>query len=184
MKTCLAGLLWFSMTSTATTALAQDMRNTSFTGPAGERVLRFEVVVDADVKRVWSAITTTAGLATWFSPQAVVEFRTGGAVTARDAASARIGDSGVARLDISAYRELEMITFHIDLDDTFSETIREQDDDLRAVVELMPKVGNRTTITLSLLGWGKGRIWDDAYAFFAKRMENACVRLMNTLSNR
>ena len=166
----------------AAVAYGQDVRNTSFTGPAGDRVLRFETTVGSGVQQVWAAFTTTAGLSSWFSPLAVMDFRVGGAITPRDPGAGRIGDTGVARLDILSYREMTTLTFHVRLDETFSETIREQDDELRQIVELMPLDNNRTALTLSISGWGKGRIWDDAYAFFSKRAETMCVRVVSALS--
>jgi len=181
MRIALAGLLWLGMTMAAARPSAQDVRNTSSVDTGGERVLRFEVTVDATVQRAWSAFSTTAGLSSWLSTEAIVDFKAGGAVTPRDRSRERIGDTGAARLDIVSYREPATITFHVRLDDTFSETIREQDDDLRQTVELAP-LGDKTAIAISMSGWGKGRIWDDAYAFFARRIESASVRLVSTLS--
>jgi uncharacterized protein YndB with AHSA1/START domain len=160
------------------------VRNTSTIDAAGERVLRFELVANAGGQQVWLAFTTTAGLSTWFSPQAIVDFKPGGAVISRDRSAERIGDTGIARLDIISYQEQRTIIFHVDLDETFSETIREQDDELREIVELMPLDTNRTALSVSVVGWGKGRIWDDAYAFFVKRIEAACVRLLDAVSTR
>lgn len=168
---------------TATSSVAQDVRNTSYTTRTGERVLRIESVVPASVDQVWSAFTTTEGMSSWFSREAVVELAFGGVVKLRTGASTSLGDTGAAGMDILNYLEPEVITYKVHLDERFSETIREQDDYLQEIVQLV-RVGEKSTkVVASMVGWGTSRIWDDAYAFFAKRNEAAYRRLTMVLSN-
>src|SRR5947207_3426084 len=51
--------------------------------PAPEKALIFEVTIPAVRAAVWQAFSTSEGLSTWLTPEAVVDLRTGGEWTAR-----------------------------------------------------------------------------------------------------
>jgi uncharacterized protein YndB with AHSA1/START domain len=152
-------------------------RDTSYVMGSGERVLRIETDVAAPVEEVWKAFATGEGLSRWLAADLAVDLKIGGAITPRDAAAGRLGTSGVAALDIVNYLERELITFRVHLDDRFSETIREDDDRLQEIVRLVPAGANGTRVVTSMVGWGTSRIWDDAYAFFRKRLQDSYGRL-------
>ncbi len=70
------------------------VRNTSFRGPSGERVLRHEVVVDASLEDVWKALTTSEGLESFMAPVVRVELRTGGRFDSNYRRGSQLGDPG------------------------------------------------------------------------------------------
>ncbi len=144
--------------------------------------MRTETIIPVSIDRVWNAFTTTTGLADWFSAGAVVDMQTAGSVRGTGKSGERLGDTGVTSMDIVNYIEHEIITFKINLDDRFSETIRDADDHLQEIVQFVPLADNRTKIVSSMVGWGTSRIWDDAYTFFAKRNETAYRRLSVALA--
>jgi hypothetical protein len=157
------------LTVLATSGLSAEVRDTSYVTASGERVLRIETDVAAPVEEVWKAFATAEGLSRWLAADLAVDLRVGGSVTPRNTASGRIGTTGVATLDL--------VTFRIHLDDRFSETIREDDDRLQEIVRLVPAGTNGTRVVTSMVGWGTGRIWDDAYAFFRKRLQDSYAKL-------
>lgn len=160
-----------------TSGLSAEVRDTSYVTASGERVLRIETDVAAPVEEVWKAFATAEGLSRWLAPDVAVDLKVGGLVAPRDASAGRIGATGAAVLDVVNYLERELITFRIQLDDRFSETIREDDDRLQEIVRLVPAGPNGTRIVSSMVGWGSSRIWDDAYAFFRKRLQDSYGRL-------
>jgi hypothetical protein len=165
------------LTVLATSGLSAEVRDTSYVTASGERVLRIETDVAAPVEEVWKAFATAEGLSRWLAADLAVDLRVGGSVTPRNTASGRIGTTGVATLDLVNYLERDLITFRIHLDDRFSETIREDDDRLQEIVRLVPAGTNGTRVVTSMVGWGTGRIWDDAYAFFRKRLQDSYAKL-------
>ena len=161
-------------------AVAQ-VRDTSYTAASGDRILRVEVEIAAPVEQVWKAIATSDGLSSWLAPEVTIDLKTGGSVATRHP-SERIGNTGAAAMDVLNYVEREHITFGIHLDDRFSETIREDDDRLQEIVRLVP-AGTNTRVLASMVGWGSGRIWDDAYAFFRKRLQDSYIKLAAVLAD-
>src|ERR1700724_3217193 len=51
-------------------------------GPGVDQALVIEVMVPAPIGDVWKAFTTSEGLSTWLTPNAVVDLREGGEWTA------------------------------------------------------------------------------------------------------
>lgn len=77
IKALLCVLVLFSVVSAVS---AQEIKNTSYTAPDGMRVLRHELIVDAERQEVWKAFTTSEGWKSWAVPVAFVDFRRGGTI--------------------------------------------------------------------------------------------------------
>jgi uncharacterized protein YndB with AHSA1/START domain len=167
----------------APTRLSAELRDTSYVTMSGERVLQIEADIPAPVADVWKAVTTGDGLGRWLGPDLAVDLRVGGSVAPRITSSGRIGSTGVASLDIVNYLDRELITFRVHLDDRFSETIREEDDRLQEIVRFVDVGNSGTKVVASMVGWGDSRIWDDAYAFFRKRVRDSYSALASTFDS-
>lgn len=145
--------------------------NTSYTTMTGERVLRLEMAVPVSIARVWDAFTTQDGLKHWVAPVVAVDFRVGGSISTNYDEKARIGDRGTIQLPIVNYIEKQLITLKVELNDTFARKARDEDRNLQEVVQLVDMGNGNTKIISSMLGWGKGKEWDDTYSFFARGNE-------------
>lgn len=167
----------------AASGLSAQVRETSYVMASGERVLRIETDIAAPVEDVWKAFATGEGLSRWLAADLAVDLKVGGSVTSRSASGGRLGTTGLAALDIVNYLERELITFRVHLDDRFSETIREDDDRLQEIVRFVPAGTRGTTVVTSMVGWGSSRIWDDAYAFFRKRLQDSYGRLASAYAS-
>ena len=77
-------LLLLFLTSSACVALAQNATTQSPApaGPTPPHELVIQVEVPAPLHAVWQAFTTSDGLSTWLTPDAVVDLRAGGEWTA------------------------------------------------------------------------------------------------------
>jgi uncharacterized protein YndB with AHSA1/START domain len=149
---------------TKTLHTTADVRNTSYVA-AGQRVLRHEVIVPANLQQVWHAFTTQEGLQTWAAPVVEFELKTGGSFHSNYNPQAKLGDTGTIYNTVLSYIPLRMLTFKIGLTPAFPEGPR-QAGTLFAVAEFAAIGANKTKVTLSMAGWGSGDEWNRVYSFF------------------
>jgi uncharacterized protein YndB with AHSA1/START domain len=132
------------------------------------RVLKLETVVAAPPAEVWKAFSTVDGLKRWVAPVVDLELRPGGVMLTHYDAKAAIGAAGTIRLGIVNFIENELITYKVNLGETFPQRVRSEDQNLQEVIQLFPVEGGKTRVVATMMGWGSGKEWDDAYAFFEK----------------
>ena len=165
-------------------ALAQEVRNTSYTTKTGERVLRIETAVSVLPEQVWNAWTTQQGLSKWIAPVVAVDLKIGGKIRTNYDPKARIGDAGTIELPIINYIEKQLITLKVDLNDSFPRKVRDEDHNLQEIVQIVDSGTGKTRIVSSMVGWGSGKEWDDAYNFFARGNEWTYRQLAKYLLSR
>lgn len=154
------------------------IKSTSYEA-AGERVLRHEVVVPAGVRDVWHAFTTADGLRTWAAPVVEFELKTGGKFHSSYQPDGSADAPGSIHNTVLSYVPFKMLAFKIGLTQAFPEVPR-QAGTLFAVAELQPLGTNKTRVTLSMVGWGTGREWDQVYNFFDKNNPVAMTNLRDS----
>ncbi|MEV6171298.1 SRPBCC domain-containing protein [Streptomyces sp. NPDC051954] len=79
-------------------------------------ILHFLVRLPRPMETVWPALTTTDGLAGWFTPADVLEPRLGGAVTLRDLGSGRVTAWDVERIAEYTLEGGARLRFHLERD--------------------------------------------------------------------
>lgn len=174
-----AATLWFVLP-----ASAQEVRNTSATIHSTERVLRIESIVPTSPKEVWKAFATVEGLKTWAAPVVALDLRTGGTMSTHYDKKAAIGSPGTIRLGIVNYLEGEWITYKVNLTSSFAAKARAEDQNLQEIVQIVPMTNGTTKVISSMVGWGTGKEWDDAYKFFAKGNEWSYKQLVKRFSEK
>ncbi|OIJ66764.1 SRPBCC domain-containing protein [Streptomyces mangrovisoli] len=80
------------------------------------RILHFLVRLPRSMETVWSAVSTPAGLAAWFTPAEVLEPRLGGAVALRGLGSGEITAWDVDRIAEYTLDDGGRIRFHLERD--------------------------------------------------------------------
>lgn len=158
-------------TSLTIRGIAQQVHNTSYSTATGERVLRLEAIVPAPIESVWGAWTTQEGLKSWIAPVVAVDFRVGGTISTNYDSKSRIGDAGTIKLPILNYIEKQLITLKVNLNDKFPSRVRDEDQNLQEIVQIIDLGGGKTKLISSMVGWGTGKEWDETYAFFARGNE-------------
>lgn len=159
-----AGLLLFNQ------GIGQ-VKNTSYTTPTGEKVLRLESVLPVDINTAWKLFTTDEGLKTWIAPQAHIELAIGGSIVTNYDKNKPLSDPSSIKLKIINYIDGEMLTLKVNLNDNFDQEARAGDKNLQEVI-LLKAIGPQQTQVVSLMmGWGKGPAWDKTYNFFARGNE-------------
>lgn len=156
----------FAATIMAARLQAQDVRNTSYTLPSGERILRHEVVVDATLQEVWAAWTTSEGLRSFAAPIAVIDFRMGGLWEASYRLDAKMGDTTIVN-EIIGYVPIEMLAIRIRRTPPGfpHPEVAKQLWTVMQFQELEPK---RVRVVISMCGWKEGPEWDAVYQLFEK----------------
>ena len=155
----------------AVSVFGQQVKNTSYTTATGERVLRLELVIPAKKHEAWKLFSTAEGWKKWAAPVVSVDFKVGGSVLTNYDKNKAIGDPGTIRLPITNYLEGEMITLKVILNESFSQAVRQEDQNLQEIIQLIDAGNGKTKIVSSMIGWGKGTDWDKTYEFFAKGNE-------------
>lgn len=149
-------------------ALAQEVRNTSYTTSTGEKVLRHEFILPVDKNVAWELLTTADGWKKWAAPVVSFDLKVGGLILTNYDKNKTVNDSGTIRLPIINYLEGEMITLKVNLNENFSEKVRKEDENLQEIIQIKDLGNKKTKVVSSMIGWGKGTEWDKVYDFFTK----------------
>jgi uncharacterized protein YndB with AHSA1/START domain len=130
---------------------------------AAERALDKEVVVAAGVDQLWDAWTTREGITSFFSPDARIEPRVGGAFQIYMDPGAEPGMKGADDMRYLALQPKKMLSFDWNAPPHLAE-VRQQR--TLVIVRFEPMGEKSTKVTLHHVGWGDGGEWDKAYAYF------------------
>jgi len=158
MKTILMGLLGLLAAAAA---------------PAAERAIELETTVPAPVAEVWTAWTTTAGIKTFFAPDARVELRVDGPFEIFINPLDEPGRRGADDMRILAFQEERMLAFTWNAPPHLPAARAQR---THVVVRLFPVEGG-TRVTLRHDGWGDGGEWDQAFAYFSKAWPGVLANL-------
>jgi uncharacterized protein YndB with AHSA1/START domain len=146
---------------------------------AAERAIEFEVVVKAPVEAVWKAWTTTAGVKSFFAPDANVELRVDGPFEIFLNPFAKPGEKGADGMRIIGFQENKMLSFTWNAPPSLPEA-RQQ----RSVVILRfePVGAGETKVKLYHVGWGDGGEWDKAFDYFSKTWPRVLANLQESFA--
>lgn len=122
-----------------------------------EKALRFEVIVPGGVDEVWTAFTTTEGLATWLWRDTRVDARPGGEWLAVFPQST----GGGTIISLVPKKQLVIAAL---APETFP-TVRATR--THATFEFDAITSSSTKVTLVQTGWHDGAEWDAAYEYLA-----------------
>jgi uncharacterized protein YndB with AHSA1/START domain len=142
-----------------------------------ERAIELETVVNAPVGAVWKAWTTTAGIKTFFAPDANVELRVDGPFEIFINPFAKPGDKGADGMRIIGFQENKMLSFTWNAPPSLPEARKQ-----RSVVILrFESVGEKETkVKLFHVGWGEGGEWDKAFEYFSKAWPRVLANLQES----
>jgi uncharacterized protein YndB with AHSA1/START domain len=146
------------------------------------RVLRIETLLPVSRELVWRAFSTEQGLAEWVAPVVAIDLRAGGSLLTHYDADAAIGDPGTISTRILNVLEGELITFKVELNESFSERLQAEDGNLQEIVQIRSEGENLTRVVSSMVGWGIGPEWDATYNFFVTGNEWTYRQLREALT--
>ena len=131
-------------------------------GHAAERAIDKEVLVAAPIEAVWQSWTTRAGIESFFSPEAEIDARIGGAFHVHMDPYAAPGMKGADDMRFMALQPPKMLSFDWNAPPSLPEARQQR---TFVVVRLFDVDGKSTRVTLHHTGWGDGGEWDKTYAY-------------------
>ena len=132
---------------------------------AAERSLDKEVIINATVDQAWASWTTREGITGFFSPDAEIDARVGGAFHIFMDPMGEPGMKGADEMRFMALQPRKMLSFDWNAPPSLPEVRGQR---TFVVVRLEPMDGQHTKVTLYHTGWGDGGQWDKTYAYFDK----------------
>ena len=141
---------------------------------AAERAIDKEVVVAASPQEVWNAWTTREGITSFFSPDAKIEARVGGAFEVYINPFAEPGMKGADDMRFLALQPPRMLSFTWNAPPSLPEVRAQR---TFVVVRIEPMNERETRVTLHHTGWGDGGEWDRAYTYFDRAWGNVLGNL-------
>jgi hypothetical protein len=158
--------------------LAQEIQDTSFKAPNGERVQRLDIVVASTVKDVWTVVSTSEGWMSFMAPSVALELKTGGAFQSNYRVGAKVGDPGTITNTVLAYVPMQMFAMRIGLTEAFPQEVREANT-LFSVLTMEDAGPGRVKISEMMLGWREGPGWDTTWKFFLQGNRRTLLDLYN-----
>jgi uncharacterized protein YndB with AHSA1/START domain len=150
---------------------------TSLPTIAAERAIDESVVVKAPIAKVWEAWTTSAGIKTFFAPDARIEARVDGPFQVYMNPLAAPGAKGADDMVILALQPPTMLSFTWNAPPHLAEVRKQR---TYVTVRLAPQGEGETQVTLHHGGWGTGAEWDQAYAYFTKAWPSVLKNLQRS----
>jgi uncharacterized protein YndB with AHSA1/START domain len=130
--------------------------------PAPERVIVKSVTVSAPIKEVWRAWTTPEGMKEFLGVNANIELKFGGRFEILFSDEPPMGAQGSEGCQVLSFVPEKMLSFTWNAPPT-QPAMRNQ---RTFVVLSFTEQGSQTTVELRHAGWGVGKDWDTAYAYF------------------
>ena len=130
---------------------------------AAERSLDKQVEITATLDQAWAAWTTREGITSFFSPDAQIEPRVGGAFHIYIDPLAEPGMKGADEMRFMALQPKKMLSFDWNAPPSLPEARQQR---TFVVVRFEPIDAQHTRVSLHHTGWGDGGEWDKAFAYF------------------
>jgi len=164
-------LLLLPLCVCAVIVLKAQVNNTSYINASGEKVLQLTMTIPLDAKEAWKYFTVDSLLSLWIAPVAHIELKNGGTILTNYDKTKSLSDSSSIKLDILSYLENELLVLKVKLNAHFPLKTQEEDQHLQEIIQLVPVTPGKTRIISSMIGWGRGKEWDQTYDFFVKGNE-------------
>jgi uncharacterized protein YndB with AHSA1/START domain len=138
----------------------------SLPAAAQQRVLRKQVVVDAPLKQVWEAFTTTQGAETFFAPKANVNPTLGGSYEMYFNPNGPRGERGCEEgCRVQSITPMKSLAFSWS-NEPVTKTLRAAGLVTIVYLDFKELSPNQTLIHFTNVGWGEGDEWDASYKTF------------------
>jgi len=134
-------------------------------GKSPERVIRAETIVGASRDEVWGAWTTDEGIKSFLAPSCNIDLRVNGSYEVFFDLEAEPGRRGGEGVRILALEPKRMLSITWNAPPHLSE-VRKQWTHVTVRFEEIQK--GQTRVTLTHDGWGEGKEWNKAFAYFAR----------------
>lgn len=144
---------------------------------SGELMLVQEIVIQANVEKLWAAYTIEDEWKQWVTPIVEMDFRINGTIKSHYDPNAKIGDSGTIVIHILNYIPNKLITMQAEVAEHFPDFMRGDEKNMYSLVEFTPLGTHETKVTLYGLGYRNDQRWHDLMRFFIQGNEMTLLNL-------
>jgi uncharacterized protein YndB with AHSA1/START domain len=131
----------------------------------GSRILKESILIHAPRAKVWAAFATTEGLVSWEAPVAAIDLRVGGYLEASYDPKSKLGDPNNIKHQIVAFTPGRRLEFHnVQAPKGFPH--QEVFAKIHHILTFEDAGHGMTRLTITDVSYGKGKDFDDLYAFF------------------
>jgi len=158
-----------------------QVENTSYINKSNEKVLQLSIIVPLEVREAWKFFSTDSKLSQWIAPVVHIELKNGGYIATNYDKTKALSDTSSIKLGILSYLENELLILKVELNNNFSKKVQEEDLNLQEIIQFVSIAPGQTKIISSMVGWGQGKDWENAYDFFVKGNEWTYKELLKLL---
>jgi uncharacterized protein YndB with AHSA1/START domain/uncharacterized protein YciI len=157
------GLHTYDMSTMTASLQAHNMPGFRYAKDISDRVVRKEEIIPAPRADVWRAWTTTEGINSFFSPNALIELRPGGRYEIYFSMDAPYGGRGSEDCHVLAFVPEELLCFEWNAPPQFPELRRKR---TQVIIRFSDEGTDKTRLELTQVGWGSGPKWNEVYDYF------------------
>jgi uncharacterized protein YndB with AHSA1/START domain/uncharacterized protein YciI len=158
-----AGVHTYEMQPMVVSLLADHRSKDRYVAEPSDRAIDREVTVPGKIEDVWNAWTTTAGVNSFFAPNARVELRVGGPFEIYFDIKAPAGERGSEDCHILSFMPMSMLSYEWNAPPKFGPLRYVY---TRVVLLFEPVGSDSVRVRFTHLGWGSGPAWDEVYSYF------------------
>jgi len=174
------GVHTYEMSPMRVSLMAEKAPESRYPKETDRRRIHKEVVVEASLDDVWESWTTTAGVKTFFSPEASVELLLGGPFEIYFDRSAPEGSRGSEDCRILSFLPGRMLSFEWNTPPHFG---RMRQVKTCVVIFFEPVEPGRVKVSFNHVGWGTGDRWNEVYDYFDKAWTNVLANFEKSITD-
>lgn len=167
----------------ATSAFAQDsnprVKSTIETAENGDIFLIQEVTIEAPIKTVWDAHTTSEGWRSWVAPVADVDLTIGGLIRTNYRSDGKLTDEDAIKLQIINYVPHRILTLQAELGENFPRVLKDREKQMYNVITFERIDDERTKLTSFGVGYKDSPELQEMLQFFVKANEDSYQSLLD-----
>ncbi len=137
-----------------------------------DRVVRAEVIVEANIVDVWNTWITREGVLSFFAPECNIDPQVDGPYEMFFDLEAEPGKRGGEGVKILAVQPQKMLSFTWNAPPHLP-NVRQQR--THVVVRFQQLADTKTQVTLQHDGWGEGDEWDRAFDYFSRAWQDVVL---------
>jgi uncharacterized protein YndB with AHSA1/START domain len=149
-----------SLAATLDEPIADSVFDRSAVTKDGQKLLRYEIVFNKPLSAVWDAFTVESRIITWMAPKVKLDLRTGGSIQTMTPGFPDV------LLNIPTLIPNELLVYKVNLNSAFSSKVQTEGGSLQEIIQFTSLGANKSKITATMTGWGKGDEWNKIYSFF------------------
>ncbi|MEM7558168.1 MAG: SRPBCC domain-containing protein [Planctomycetota bacterium] len=148
------------------------------TAENGDIFMTQEVVIDAPIKKVWAAYTTSEGWQGWVAPVAKVDLKIGGLIKTNYRKDGKLTDDDAITLHVINYVPERMLTLQAELADNFPKILKAREKQMYNVITFGSLKDDKKTKLVSYgIGYKDSPELQSMMKFFIQANEQSYLKL-------